>query len=297
MSVLGLVAITSFFNATATRDYTSGMDQIVFASPIKKIHFFFGKFFGAFLVAILPYTGIALAALISPYMPWVDATHYGPFSLQANINGFLLFSVFNTLFGGAIIYAFAIYFRNPVLSYIASFGIIILNVMAAVLTKDVENQRLAMLLDPLGQHAFAIFTQYWSPAQRNTGYAGLSSGLFLVNRLLWGSIGVAILFWIYWAFDFTQSRSRPTKKKDRIACRLPMFDASVPCPAASRTVRKNATAPYRDNARRHKRPPPGSRLVPSVCLRTEEHYPQQRLHHPDIHRTTEPDRRPDVLYR
>jgi ABC-type transport system involved in multi-copper enzyme maturation permease subunit len=213
MSVLGLVAITSFFNATATRDYTSGMDQIVFASPIKKIHFFFGKFFGAWLVAILPYTGIALAALISPYMPWVDPTHYGPFSWQANLNGFLLFSAFNTLFGGAAIYAFAIYFRNPVLSYIAAFGIMVLNVMAAVMTKDIENQHWVLLLDPLGQHAFNVFTKYWSPAQRNTGYVSLSSGPFLLNRLLWGSIGMAILFWVYWAFDFTQARSRPAKKK------------------------------------------------------------------------------------
>jgi ABC-type transport system involved in multi-copper enzyme maturation permease subunit len=212
LSVLGLVAITSFFNATATRDYTSGMDQIVFASPIKKIHFFFGKFFGAFLVAILPYTGIALVALISPYMPWVDPTHYGPFSWQANVNGFLMFSAFNTLFGGAIIYAFAIYFRNPVLSYIASFGIIVLNVMSNVLTRDIENQHLAMLLDPMGQHAFNIFTKYWSPAQRNTGYVSLSPGLFLVNRLLWGGIGLAILFWIYWVFDFTQARNRPPSR-------------------------------------------------------------------------------------
>ncbi len=222
LSTLGLVAITSFFNATATRDYTSGMDQIVFASPIKKIHFFFGKFFGAWLVAILPYTGIALAALICPYMPWVDRLHYGAFSWQANVYGFLLFSAFNTLFGGAVIYAFAIYFRNPVLSYIASFGIIILNVMSAVLTADVENQHWAMLIDPLGQHAFSIFTRYWSPAQRNTGYVGLSSGLFLANRLLWGGIGMAILFWVYWAFDFTQARSRPTKKKDRLIPETPL---------------------------------------------------------------------------
>ena len=233
MSVLGLVAITSFFNATATRDYTSGMDQIVFASPIKKIHFFFGKFFGAFLVAILPYTGIALAALISPYMPWVDPTHYGPFSWQANLNGFLLFSVFNTLFGGAAIYAFAIYFRNPVLSYISAFGIIILNVMAAVLTKDIENQHWALLLDPLGQHSFNVFTKYWSPAQRNTGYVNLSSGPFVLNRLLWGGIGMAILFWVYWVFDFTQARSRPAKKKDRFA-QAPL--SSHATPPSSRTA-------------------------------------------------------------
>src|SRR5580698_5875266 len=124
LSLIGLIMMTSFFNATATRDYSYGMDQIIFTSPIKKIDLFFGKFLGAFFISTLPYLGITLAAWISPYMPWVDAQHFGPFSLPANLNGFLLFAVCNTFFGGAIIYAFAIYFRIPIISYLASFGII-----------------------------------------------------------------------------------------------------------------------------------------------------------------------------
>jgi ABC-2 type transport system permease protein len=212
LSVIGLVIITSFFNATATRDYTSGMDQIVFATPVKKAHFFFGKFFGVFTVAILPYTGITLAAWMSPYMPWVDPLHYGPFSWGANINGFLLFSVFNTFFGGAIIYAFAIYFRNPVLSYLASFGLIVLYGISNVLTRDIANQHLSILLDPLGPRSFSLYTQYWSPAQRNSDYATLS-GTFLVNRLLWAGIGALVLLLLYRLFDFTQPRARRTKSR------------------------------------------------------------------------------------
>jgi ABC-2 type transport system permease protein len=215
LSILGLVAMTSFFHATATRDYTYEMDQIVFASPIKKASFFFGKFFGAFLIALIPYLGISFAAWISPHMPWVDPLHYGPFYWQAHLYGFLLFAVFNTLFGGAIIFSFAIYFRNPILSYIASFGIVILSIMAASLTKDVENQRLAVLLDPMGSRAFEIYTKYWSPAQRNTGYIGLE-GSFLLNRVLWAGIGLLILGLVYRLFDFTQPK-RGSSKKDKPA--------------------------------------------------------------------------------
>jgi ABC-2 type transport system permease protein len=233
LSVVGLIIMTSFFNATATRDYTSGMDQIVFASPIKKRNFFFGKFFGAFLIATLPYLGITFAAWISPHMPWVDPLHFGPFSWPANLYGFLLFSVFNTLFGGAIIYSFAIYFRNPVVSYLASFGIIVLYAISGTLTRDIENQHLAILLDPLGTRAIDLYTQYWSPAQRNAGYLGLS-GALLVNRLLWAGIGIVILTLVYRLFDFTQPRKAGRKKERSSAEPTPVFERP---PSVSTTQR------------------------------------------------------------
>ncbi|HLX66811.1 MAG TPA: ABC transporter permease, partial [Puia sp.] len=213
LSLIGLIMMTSFFNATATRDYSYGMDQIIFASPIKKTDFFFGKFLGAFFISTLPYIGITLAAWISPYMPWIDAQHFGPFSWPANLYGFLLFSVCNTFFGGAIIYAFAIYFRNPIISYLASFGIIILYVIATTLTKDVENQHLAILLDPLGSRAFNVYTQYWSPAQRNSDYISITTGVFLLNRILWAAVGLVILLVVYRLFDFTQSRQTARKRQ------------------------------------------------------------------------------------
>lgn len=223
MSIVGVVIMTSFFNATATRDYTSGMDQIVFASPIKKADFFFGKFFGVFVIATLPYLGIILGVWIGPHMPWVDPMHYGPFSWAANLNGFLLFSVFNTLFGGAIIYSFAIYFRNPVLSYLASFGIIVLYIISGFLTRDIENQHLAILVDPFGSRALDIYTRYWSPAQRNKGYVTLE-GAILVNRLLWASIGITILAGIYRIFDFTQPKRASGKKEKPSAENAPYLD-------------------------------------------------------------------------
>jgi ABC-2 type transport system permease protein len=212
MSLLGIVAITSFFNSTATRDYTYGMDQIVFATPIKKWHYFFGKFFGVFIIALVPYLGITIAAFIAPYMPWVDPLRYGDFNLPANIYGFVLFAVFNTLFGGAIIYSFALYFRNPVIAYLSSFAIIILYAISSTLTKDIENQSLVMLTDPIGMRAFSIYTKYWSPAQRNTGYIGFE-GAFLVNRVLWAFISLSILSLIYKMYDFTKPKTIALKKE------------------------------------------------------------------------------------
>lgn len=226
MSLMGIVVITAFFNATATRDYTYGMDQIVFASPIKKSHFFFGKFFGAFVIALIPFLGITLAALIAPYMPWVDPVRYGAFSLGANVYGFILFAVFNTLFGGAIIYSFALYFRNPVIAYLSSFGILILYIISSQLTKDVENQNFAMLADPIGMKAFGIYTKYWSPAQRNSGYIGFE-GAFLINRIFWAAISMTVLTVMYRMYDFTKARVQTSKKEKVSKSKIVIYD-SVP---------------------------------------------------------------------
>ncbi len=211
-SLVGVVMNTSFFNATATRDYTYGMDQIIFSSPIKKFDFFFGKFLGAFVIALIPYLGITLAALLAPYWPGVDPLRFGPFVGGAHLYGFLLFGVFNTLFGGAIIYSFALKFRNPVIAYLSSFGIIVLYIISSNFTGDIENHLLAMITDPLGLNALDIYTKYWTPAQRNSGYIRFE-GSFIASRLLWAAVSFVILFIMYRAFDFTQSKAKAGKQK------------------------------------------------------------------------------------
>ena len=53
MSLICLLMTTAFMNATANRDFQSGMYQFVFSSPIKQWHYFFGKFFVGFCYAKL----------------------------------------------------------------------------------------------------------------------------------------------------------------------------------------------------------------------------------------------------
>lgn len=205
LSWIGIIMSTAFFNATATRDYTYGMDQIVFALPIKKSHFFFGKFFGAAVIALIPYLGITLGMLIAPYWPGVDPLRYGAFVPQAHLYGFLLFGVFNTLFGGALIYSFAIYFRNPVVSYLSAFGIVILYIISLSLISDVENEWIAVFTDPFGIKVLNIYTKYWTPAQNNTNYVKLEA-IVLTNRLFWTGISLSVLLLLYRLFDFTRPK-------------------------------------------------------------------------------------------
>lgn len=232
MSVfMGTIMSTAFFNATASRDYTYGMDQIIFASPIQKRDFFFGKFLGAFVAALIPFAGITLGAIVAPHWPGADPQRYGPFSASAHWYGFMLFGFFNTLFAGAIIYSFALKFRNPVIAYLASFGIIIFYGISSNFTGDIENHMLAMATDPLGLNAFDIYTKYWTPAQRNSGFIKFE-GSFIASRLLWAGISLAILYGMYRAFDFTQSKTKSRGGKKEV---LNVAATSLNIPLAIKT--------------------------------------------------------------
>ena len=83
---------------------------------------------------------------------------------------------------------------------------------SSTLTKDLENQSIALLTDPIGMRAFSIYTKYWSPAQRNSGFIGFE-GALLLNRLLWAAISIGILIIMYKLYDFTKPKTVASKKE------------------------------------------------------------------------------------
>src|SRR5262249_839792 len=72
---------------------------------------------------------------------------------------------------------------------------------------DVPLSGLVGLLDPFGGNAVGYLTQYWTPFQRNTQLVPLT-GVLLWNRLLWFSLGAAILVFPYFRFSFTYAAER-----------------------------------------------------------------------------------------
>ncbi|MBK9183777.1 MAG: hypothetical protein IPM83_11805 [Ignavibacteria bacterium] len=60
MSLLCLLMTTAFMSATANRDISTGMDQFIFSSPISRRRYFFGKFFGAVTLLMIPLLGVSV---------------------------------------------------------------------------------------------------------------------------------------------------------------------------------------------------------------------------------------------
>ena len=210
-SVLTLLMTTAFVNAAASREFACNMNQIVFATPLKKFDYLAGRFLGSALVAVIPMLGVSAGILLGKYMPWVDAERWGSVVWMAHLKGILVFAIPNTLFISAIIFAIAVLSRSTVVSFVGGLLLLVGSATSQALTTDLQNQTLAALIDPFGTVTFNVATKYWTVADKNTLTLGYS-GLLLWNRLIWMGVGLLVFAFAYWRFSFAERTAKPKKK-------------------------------------------------------------------------------------
>ncbi|HLP27783.1 MAG TPA: hypothetical protein VK147_04020, partial [Candidatus Didemnitutus sp.] len=234
MSLLCLLMTTAFMSATANRDVSTGMDQFIFSSPISRPGYFFGKFFGAVTVAIIPLLGVSIGSLLGPLMPWAEPARYGPVVWSGHLYGLITFAIPNTLLTGAIVYGLAMIFRSTIVSFVGSMMILVFYVVSQGYTRDIEQEWLANILDPFGSQPFSIATKYLTTDERNAMPAALEGDL-LTNRLVWMGVAALLIIGIYAMFSTTKRRTRTRSKKN-------VVDSAAPS-AAYEPFRPFAEAP------------------------------------------------------
>ncbi len=207
-----LLMTVAFVNSAASREFAVNMHQILFTKPIRRMDFLLGRFFGAVFVSTIPMLGVSVGALLAPLMPWTDHDRFGPIVWAAHGVSILLFALPNTLFIAAILFTIAILTRSTILSFIGGILLIVADAVASSFTSDMQNERLAAMLDPFGNDAFNYATKYWTVAQRNSHVLSFN-GLLLWNRLLWIAVGLAVFAFACWRFRFEERASRQSGKK------------------------------------------------------------------------------------
>lgn len=212
MSLIGLLMITAFMNASASRDFQYGMYQFVFSSPIKKRDYYFGKFIGAATAAIIPLLGVSMGALLGPLMPWAQPERYGEVNWSGHLQGLLTFGIPNTIIAGVLLYCIAVIFRSNIVSFVGAMLILVFYVVSSGFTRDLEKEWLANLLDPFGFRPESIMSKYMTVAEKNEQTVPLS-GALLTNRLIWMAISCVTLVAVYFRFSFNTRAEKPKKKK------------------------------------------------------------------------------------
>jgi hypothetical protein len=203
---------TAFMNATANRDFHFEMYQLIFSSPIKKRDYYFGKFIGAAIISLIPILGVSLGSLIGPLMPWVEPQRYGHVIWSGHLMGLVSFGIPNIIIAGVMLYALAIIFRSNIVSFIGAMLILVFYAFSAVFTKDIEKEWLANILDPFGFRPLSILSKYFTVDEKNAQAVALT-GPFLVNRLIWLTISLAILVGAYFKFSFNTKNVKAKKEK------------------------------------------------------------------------------------
>jgi ABC-2 type transport system permease protein len=207
MCLIGLLMSTAFVNSAALRDFSHNTYQIVFSTPIRRRDFLLGRFLGATLISVIPLLGVSLGVLLAKYMPWADLERWGAVNWTAHLNGILVFALPNTFFMASILFAVAVLARKEAVSFIAAFLLFVGFLIGDVLSRSIQFERAAALLDPFAIRTFGLVTKYWTVAEKNTLSAGLS-GLLLWNRLIWIGVSCVVFAVSYYRFSFAERRAK-----------------------------------------------------------------------------------------
>ncbi len=240
-SILTLLMTTAFASAAATRDFTYQTNQIVFSTPLRKLPYLLGRFLGSSAAALFPMLGISLGIFLASWMPWNEPERWGPNLLAPHVWGFLVFAIPNTLLAAAIIFSIAALTRSSTIAFISAIALLVGYGFAENLIGNLDNERLAMLLDPFGVRPFQRLTRYWTIAERNSLSQGLS-GMLLVNRLLWLGVAVLVFGVCTWRFSFAERASRKSRSGKSNSQIEPEFSSATAQLPATETADGGAVA-------------------------------------------------------
>jgi len=201
--LLTLLMTTAFVSSAASREFAYNTDQLLFATPIRKLPYLAGRFLGAAAVSMLPLLGVSVGILLAKYMPWATPERWGTIYWSAHIESILVFAIPNTLLCAAVIFAIAVLTRSTVASFVGSLILLTAYSVAQALTSDLKNETLGSLMDPFAIRTYALATKYWTVSDRNHLVLGFT-GPMLWNRLLWLGIAVLIFGFACLRFRFTQ---------------------------------------------------------------------------------------------
>ncbi|MBL8268123.1 ABC transporter permease/M1 family aminopeptidase [Steroidobacter sp.] len=191
-STLGLLVAVALIAQPLLRDFDLGTEELFFSKPLSKSSYLWGRFAAGSLMGLIVMAITAGGMMLGSFMPWIDPARLGPFSWQPYLWGFGVIVLPNLLFVGATLALLAVTTRRLLLVFLGVAAFLVLWSIASVLTRDIQYDTLASLIDPFGGQAVSRIMRYWSVAERNTQLPDVTE-LILLNRAIWAGVAVALL--------------------------------------------------------------------------------------------------------
>jgi ABC-type multidrug transport system ATPase subunit len=101
MTIFALFVVTAFVANVIVRDDDSGFGPLVRATRVRKFDYLFGRFAGAYVVALVVFAAVPLGSFIGSLMPWLDPETIGPNRLDAYLRPFVLLAMPTLLLSAA----------------------------------------------------------------------------------------------------------------------------------------------------------------------------------------------------
>ncbi|MFK7981312.1 MAG: M1 family aminopeptidase [Saprospiraceae bacterium] len=242
-SILGLIAgfssflyffLPAIFGTSISKDFTSETHHVLYSYPFTKFDYFFGKFLGALVIALIVFSFVGIGVFIGVMTPGINQELLGPNSFMPYLKTYSLYVFPNILIFGAIIFIVVSATRNVTLGYIIVIILLFQDTLTAQVFDEMDNKFWGALLDPFGFRAHLFYAEYWTIEEQNVNPIP-SGGYVLLNRALWLAIGGVILGMFYRYFKLSQSAFTFFKSKDNEATAMdtqkhgrPLLSVSLP---------------------------------------------------------------------
>jgi ABC-type transport system involved in multi-copper enzyme maturation permease subunit len=209
ISFFGIIIIAAIFGTSILRDFQRDTIQILFTKPISKFAYLGGRWAGSFAATVFAFSGLLFGEFFGTFAPWADHARIGPNHLSWYLLPFLYIVVFQIFFLGSIFFLAAALSRKIFIVYLQGAAIFMLYLLGITIfsaTRSLEHFW-SGILDPVGFLYNDAITRYWTVVERNTLLYSWSpdsaSGVFLYNRLLWGSAGLIALIAVWKLFPMS----------------------------------------------------------------------------------------------
>src|SRR3984885_14962441 len=194
ISFFGLIVIAAIFGTSILRDFQRDTIQILFTKPISKFAYLGGRWAGSFVATVFAFSGLLFGEFLGTLAPWADHARIGANHLSWYLQPFFSIVVFQIFFLGSIFFLVAALSRKIFIVYLQGAALFMLYLIGLTIfsaTRSLEHFW-SGILDPVGFLYNDAVTRYWTVVERNTLLYSWS-GVFLYNRLLWGSVGLLAL--------------------------------------------------------------------------------------------------------
>ena len=235
ISFFGVIIIAAIFGTSVLRDFQRDTIQILFTKPISKFAYLGGRWAGSFVATVFAFSGLLFGEFFGTLAPWADRARIGPNHLDWYLQPFFSIVVFQIFFLGSLFFLVAALTRKIFIVYLqgaAIFMLYLLGIAAFNATRSLEHFW-SGILDPVGFLYNDAITRYWTVVERNTLLYSWSlhsaGGVFLLNRLLWGSIGVLALvaLWNFFPMSVEALTTRSFTKRAALARAQDLAEAAT----------------------------------------------------------------------
>ncbi|MGA8807063.1 MAG: hypothetical protein WB973_04235, partial [Thermoanaerobaculia bacterium] len=229
MSTFGVLTTTAYVASAINRDFEFNTDSLFFSSPVKKSQYLFGRFTAAFIVSSLVYLGVVTAIMIGSFMPWLDKERIAAFTLKPYAFSYFILILPNLFLFAAIFFAVAALTRSLMATYTSVAAFYVAYIVSRVSLRDLDSEKIGILLDPFGFSPFARTTRYWTVFEKNNNLLRLD-GVFLGNRLLWIGVALVLLGLTFVFFKMEVGGGSRKKKKTSAAKEDVLVPAGIAIP-------------------------------------------------------------------